>query len=153
MARQTSLRSLLNPLTVPRLAVRALDDLNAMADVARRDPHPMEELAERADGIGADLEALVEVARGILETGQEVIVGGGDLRRTGVSLRGPAGEVRQGGRDLRQALVAMPEVARGLPPPLPEREDAVERVADTVEPLQRPVAKVGRLTQALSRDG
>jgi hypothetical protein len=153
MARETSLRSLLNPLTVPRLALRALDDLYALADIARRDPHPMEELAERADGIGADLEALVEVARGILETGQEIIVGGDDLRRTGVSLDGTAAEIRDGGEDLRQAVVSMLEVARGLLVHLPELEDSVETVADTVEPLQRPAAKLGRLTQALSRDG
>jgi methyl-accepting chemotaxis protein len=153
MARDTSLRTLLNPLTVPRLALRALDDLNSLADVARRDPHPMEELASRADEIGKDLEALVEVARGIQATGQEIIVGGDDLRRTGVSLDGTAAEIRDGGEELRQAVTAMLEVAQRLLGHLPALEDSVDTVAETMEPLQKPAEKVGKLSNALSRDG
>jgi hypothetical protein len=152
MGRETSLRTLLNPLTVPKLALRALDDLNSLADVARRDPHPMEELAQRADAIGKDLEALLEVARGILETGQEIIVGGDDLRRTAVSLDGTAAEIRDGGEHLRQDLVRMRDVAQRLLGHLPALEDSVDTVAETMEPLQKPAEKVGRLTHALSRD-
>src|SRR4051794_4136829 len=128
----TSPRSLLNPLTLPRLALRALDDLYALADIARRDPHPMEELTERTDGIGADLEALVEVARGILETGQEIIVGGDDLRRTGVSLDGTAAQIRDGGGDLRQAVGALLEVAPRLLVHPPQLRDPLQTAAGHV---------------------
>lgn len=146
----TSLRALLNPLTVPRLALRALDDVNALAAVARRDPHPVDQLHDEIQEARRDLEALLETARGILETGQEIIVGGDDLRRTAVSLDGTAAEIRDGGESLRKAVLALLAVARRLDARLPALEDSVDTVADTMEPLQKPAEKVGRLTQRLS---
>src|SRR5436305_1878205 len=102
MARTTPLTALLNPMTVARLVLRALDDLGALADIARRDPHPMDELTERVDGVRADLEALLLVTRGVQASAQEIIVGGDDLRRTGDSLDGTAAQIRDGGEQLRQ---------------------------------------------------
>ena len=63
---------LLAPVRVPVRIVKALDDLTALADRARRDPDPVEQAREKLDLL------LVELAA-VVHTGREIIDGGAEL--------------------------------------------------------------------------
>ena len=118
------------PVGAVRAVIRAADDLHELAERARRDPDPVEEVRGRLD-------ALLEVTRSLNATAETIVTGGDDLRRTGEKLDAHTQELISGGRELT-------EVAKDV-------EDSVETVADTVEPLQGVARGVGRVQRRLSR--
>jgi DNA repair ATPase RecN len=109
---------LLVPVRVTRTVSRAVEDLHVVAERARRDPDPVQEVRERLDALIA----------------------------TGESLDGHTEELISGGRELTDAAK---EIARSLQG-VGGLEDSVERVAETVEPLQGLARGVGRLSRKSS---
>jgi methyl-accepting chemotaxis protein len=186
------------PYRVPVRLARAFDDLGTLAERARRDPDPVEQARERVDALGAELAALLAVARELVSGGAELTetakgvhgtmteLGGvaQGLLATAAALDGTAREIAEGGRDLtataralhvdtRELIdggarltaateqveghlgvfrAALPRLLEGLDT-VEELEEAVETVAETVEPLQATAAGVGRVTRRLSRNG
>src|SRR3954447_12192937 len=63
---------LLAPVRVPLRLARAFDDLTVIADRARRDPDPVEEVRARIDLLLAELAAVISVGRQIVEGGAEL---------------------------------------------------------------------------------
>ena len=138
---------LLLPVRGAQLAGRALDDLNALAERARREPDPVEEIRERIDLLLVELAALIVVAR-------EIVEGGDDLHQTTKVLDGHVAELDGHAAE----LVAAARIFTGVLPRLLEGldtveglEEAVETVAETVEPLQGAAERVGRVTSRLTR--
>lgn len=167
----------LAPWRLAGVAGRALDDLHAIADHARREPDPVEEARERIDVLveelrraGARIDDLIATASPLpplvaeLEgVAREIVTGGDELHATTRDVDRRAGEIVTGGQDLvatcerleaevRQLTAALPQILAGLGA-VEEMEEAVETVAETVEPLQGTAASVGRLTERLSREG
>jgi DNA repair ATPase RecN len=116
----------LAPVRAAQIAIRAAEDVHDLAERARRDPDPVEEVRERLD-------ALLAVATELTATAETIVTGGHDLRLTGERLDAHTKELIDGGSELT-------EVANEL-------EDSVETVADTVEPLQGLARGVGRLSR------
>ena len=126
------------------------------------------QLTQVARGVHATLFELLEVARllvpltaAVNATAERIVGGGEDLNRTGQTLDAHTVELIDGGArltavseqleaDLRVFRAALPRLLKGLDT-VEQLEDAVETVADTVEPLQGAAARVGRVTQRLSR--
>src|SRR4051794_39990208 len=161
---------LLAPWRIPARVVRALDDLAALAERARRDPDPVEQVRERLDALllelGAAVVAIQDATGAAVRldaTGHMIHDGGQDLLQATKSVDGAGREIVDGGarltevteeleRHLRVFRAALPRLLQGLDT-VEELENAVETVADTVEPLQATAEKVGRVTQRFSRSG
>lgn len=186
----------LAPLKAGRLVLRAADDLNAVAERARRDPDPVEEVRERLDALLAEIGALtaligplhaavtmlIAAAERVDGTAGEIVVGGRDLTEVARGLDGRAIALIDGGERLRQTserldthsvelidggadltavaqeLAGTLRVFRAVLPRLldgldtvEQLEDAVETVAETVEPLAGAAEGVGRITDRLTR--
>lgn len=180
---------LLAPVRVPLRLGRALDDLATIADRARRDPDPVEQVRTRLDALLGELDTLnaqvrdvLPVAAAITVVGREIVDGGAELTAEARRLNATAREIVLGGEDLtatarilhvdtrelidggarltdvaedmerhlRTFRAALPRVLEGLDT-VEELEQAVETVADTVEPLQGAAERVGRVTQRFSR--
>ena len=62
-----------------RVLARAVEDLNAVAERARRDPDPVEEARERLDSLFAELETLIVTARAVEASALALGTGGEDL--------------------------------------------------------------------------
>jgi len=184
----------LAPVRAVRLAARALDDLNTLAERSRRDPDPVEEVRLRLDALIAGLSALVnqvgelirqaralnatghsvdagaeEVVRGasalLLATerlelvGEQIVTGGRDLVDTGAGVERRGAEIVTGGEDLTAVAASLDETLDVFRAALPrllqgletaeQLEEAVETVADTIEPLQGTAKRVGRVTRRL----
>ena len=154
---------------------QALDDLATLAERARRDPDPVEEVRERLDALLVQIEALNLTAREVIDGGaelteearrvttvaREIVLGGEDLTRNARILHVDTRELIEGGERLtasteqmeahmRVFRAALPRLLDGIET-VEELEDAVETVADTVEPLQGAAERVGRVTQRFSR--
>jgi hypothetical protein len=71
----------LAPVRAPRLVVRALDDLNAVAERARREPDPVDEVRARLDALDDRLRALTALLA-------EAIVEIRELRSIGTAIEG-----------------------------------------------------------------
>lgn len=152
---------LLLPVSVPLRLAEALDDLAAIADRARREPDPVEEVRERLDALLAEIVLLRTTAAGLNVTGRDLIDGGADLTDTAKALKGDTAELIDGGQDLTDTAKRLDVDLRTLQSFLPrlvqaldtlERlEDEIETVAETVEPLQGAAERVGRMTRRLSR--
>ena len=157
---------LLAPVRVPSRIVQALDDLATLADRARRDPDPVEEVRERIDALLAEIgtlnrlaaQQLIPVARDVVAVGQDIVDGGAELTEEARGVRLTAREIVLGGEEL--TLVARllhgdtRELIAGgerLTLVSEDLEDQLETVADTVEPLQGAAERVGRVTRRLSR--
>lgn len=117
---------ILAPVRVPLRLAAALDDLTAIADRARREPDPVEEVEARIDGALAQLTVLTEVARELTQV---------------------ARQIRDGGRELTEVAKAIHDGGQDLTAVAEDLEDETERIADTVSPLQGAAQKVGRLTR------
>jgi DNA repair ATPase RecN len=128
------------PLRAAQSAVRAVDDLHDIAERARRDPDPVEEVRQRLD-------ALLVVAASLTTTAETIVTGGRDLRLTGESLDAHTEELIGGGRELTEVAKDLAETLAFVRAQLPRLEDSVETVADTVEPLQGLARGVGRLSR------
>jgi DNA repair ATPase RecN len=157
----------LTPWRVVRVVARAADDLNAVAERARRDPDPVEELQTRLDALLTELEALgaggedlLVATRELNATARTIEVGGRRLRRTGEVLDEHTQELITGGQDLTEVAkdlahslrifrAALPRLLDGLDT-VEELEASVETVAETVQPLQGVARGVGRVTNRLS---
>ncbi len=180
---------LLAPIRAPLRVVRVLDDLAALAERARRDPDPVEEVRDRVDALIAQIATLNGLANELLPVAQAIVAVGGEIVDGGEELTGEtrrvhavAREIALGGEDLtatgrvldrdtrelidggerltavtelmeshmRTFRAALPRLLEGLDT-VEELEEAVETVADTVEPLQGAAERVGRVTQRFSR--
>ena len=173
---------LLAPVRVPVRVAQALDDLATLAERARRDPDPVEEVRDRVDLLIAELHAINIAARDILAFGTELLAEAHSLNRTGQSLDQTGRDLVGGGEqlvavtkavdvdtrelidggedltavseslaaDLRVFRAALPRLLQGLDT-VEDLEEAVETVAETVEPLQGAAERVGRVTRRLSR--
>ncbi|MCW3041103.1 MAG: hypothetical protein JWM31_3008 [Solirubrobacterales bacterium] len=146
----------LAPWRAARLAVRAAEDLNAIAERARRDPDPAELILEQLLGLRRELTRITAVGEGVVATGQTLITGGADLNRTAERLDGQATELIVGGADLtatakeidavmQQFRLVLPQLLSAVST-VEDLEEAAGKVADTVEPLQGVARGVGRLT-------
>ncbi len=158
----------LAPVRVPVRIAQALDDLATLADRAREDPQPAEEVRDRVDLLLAELrelnalaKSLIRTAQAVDVTGRDIILGGQELTATSKALDVTGREIVDGGEDLTEVsrVIAADVVAFRAALPLllqvldsvEELEEAVEVVADTVEPLQQTAERVGRVTRRLSR--
>jgi hypothetical protein len=163
---------LLAPVRVPVRVAQALDDLATLAERARRDPDPVEEVRDRIDALLAEIATLnglatqlLPVAAGVTAVGREIVDGGQELTAEARALNVVSREIRDGGEDLTLEARALRAVAReivdggerltlearALRGVSEDLEDAVETVADTVEPLQGAAESVGRVTKRFSR--
>lgn len=105
---------LLAPWRIPVRAVRALDDLAALAERARRDPDPVEEVRQRLDALLLELAAVVGVAHEIVRGGAELT----DVARATVAaaihLDTTGRTIHEGGKDLLAATERMDADTREL---------------------------------------
>jgi prefoldin subunit 5 len=106
----------LAPVKAGRLALRAADDLNAIAQRARRDPDPVEEVRERLDALlgeigmltaqigplHAAVTMLIAAAERVDGTAGEIVAGGRDLTAVARILDGHAVALIDGGDRLRR---------------------------------------------------
>ena len=127
---------LLAPIRVPLRVGRALDDLATLAERARRDPDPVDEVRDRIDALLAELATLnglvrelVPVARAVDATGREIVAGGAELTEVARQLREVARDIRDGGRELTLE-------ARGLRGVSREIADGGERLTEVSGALE-----------------
>jgi methyl-accepting chemotaxis protein len=148
---------LLAPARITQAIVRAAEDLNALAERARREPDPVDQVRELLTTALADIRRLDEHAVDVDRTAQTIVTGGDDLRRTGETLDAHMLELISGGRELTETareINAQLAVFRAVLPRLLETastvddlEDSLETVAETVEPLQGVANGIGRMTR------
>jgi ABC-type transporter Mla subunit MlaD len=155
-----------------RAVARAAEDLNALAERARRDPDPVEEARERLDALFAELETLIAAVRkvdasavalgaggedlllatrSLDSTARAIETGGRELRHTGDVLDEHTRELIDGGQDLTAVAKDMADslrVLRAAFPRLLEGLDSVEQLEDSVETVAK---GVGRVSDRLSR--
>jgi hypothetical protein len=164
---------LLAPVRVPIRIAGALDDLATLAERARREPDPVEEVRERIDKLLAELvgvnavardvdavaRALVAVGRQVVaggselteETrrlqvvGREIVVGGQDLTATARVLDADTRELTAGGARLTEVTEELEEHARTFRAALPRLLAAL----DTVEELEDAVGTVADTVEPL----
>ena len=157
---------LLAPIRVPVRIGQALDDLATLAERARSDPDPVEEVRDRIDTLLAEIgrlnglagEQLIPVARELTGVAREIVDGGAELTEEARRLRLTAREIVLGGEELTLTARLLHgdtrELIAGgerLTLVSEELEDSLETVAETVEPLQGAAERVGRVTRRLSR--
>ena len=158
----------LAPVRVPVRIAQALDDLATLADRAREDPQPAEQVRDRIDLLLEELRELNALARSLIRTaqavdvtGRDIVTGGQELTAVTKAVDVTGRDIVEGGQDLEQVSrviaadleafrAALPRLLQGLDT-VEELEEAVETVADTVEPLQATAERVGRVTRRLSR--
>lgn len=97
----------LAPLRTTQRVVRALDDLATLAERARRDPDPVEEVRERIDTLILELGALV----GLIG---ELIVQVRDVNAIAPALTLVAAEIRDGGLELTATAKDLDLVGREI---------------------------------------
>ena len=163
------------PWRAARLVVRAADDLNAVAERARRDPDPLDEARARLDALFAELETLVSAIRAVdasavvLAAGGEDLLdatralnstaltiesGGRDLRHTGEVLDGHTQELIAGGQDLTAVAKDLADslrILRGALPRLLEGLDAVEELETSVETVAETVEPLQGVARGVGR--
>jgi hypothetical protein len=98
---------LLAPIRIPVRVGQALDDLATLADRARRDPGPVEEVRDRVDTLIAEIGTLnalaaelLPVALAIVAVGREIVDGGAELTEEAKRVNLVAREIVLGGEDL-----------------------------------------------------
>lgn len=117
------------------MLARAAEDLNAVAERARRDPDPVEQARERLDALFTELETLIAgirkvdasavalgaegedlllATRSLNSTARAIETGGRDLRRTGEVLDEHTQELITGGQDLTAVAKDLADSLRGL---------------------------------------
>src|SRR5215210_6133669 len=93
----------LAPWRAARLVIRAADDLNSVAERARREPDPVDEARERLDALFKELETLISAVRTVDASAVALGAGGEDLLESTQELNSTARRIETGGRDLRHA--------------------------------------------------
>jgi chromosome segregation ATPase len=163
------------PWRAVRVLGRAAEDLNAVAQRARRDPDPVEEARERLDALFAELETLLVAIRTVdasalaLGTGGEDLLlatrslnstaraietGGRELRRTGEVLDGHTQELITGGQDLTAVAKDLDhslQVLRVALPRLLEGLDSVEQLEESVETVAETVEPLQGVAKGVGR--
>jgi len=165
----------LAPWRVARVLFRAAEDLNAVAERARRDPDPVDEARERLDALFAQVEALLAairsadasalklatggedllvVTRELDSTARTIETGGRDLRRTGETLDAHTQELIAGGQDLTAVAKDLADslrVVRAAVPRLVEGMDSVEQLEDSVETVAETVEPLQGVAKGVGR--
>jgi len=137
----TALSALLHPLALPRLLLRAADDLNTLADIVRREPHPMDALEQAISDIRHDLRATRAELRRAIESVER-------LRDTGTMLDADARDIVDGGENLLEGLTVLDARARALI----EGTDRLDRVGERLEERTSQVVVGGRDLVETGRD-
>ncbi len=156
----------LAPWRAVQIVTRAAEDLNAVAERARRDPDPVDEAQERLNALFTQLEALIAAIRTVdtsavtlgaggeellaatrelNSTAQTIDTGGRALKRTGDVLDAHTQELITGGQDLTAAAKDLAESLRVLRTALPRLMDGL----DTVEQLEDSVETVAETVEPL----
>jgi methyl-accepting chemotaxis protein len=153
----------LAPWRAVRVLARAAEDLNAVAERARRDPDPVDEARERLDRLFTQLEMLLAAVRGadasavalgaggedllvatreLNSTARTIETGGRDLRGTAETLDDHTQELISGGQDLTAAAQDLAESLRVLRAALPRLLDgmaSVEQLEESVDTVAETV--------------
>jgi methyl-accepting chemotaxis protein len=165
----------LAPWRAVRVLARAAEDLNAVAERARRDPHPVDEARQRLDALftqletllaairtvdasavalGAGGEDLLKATRELNSTARTIETGGRDLRRTGELLDDHTQELIAGGQDLTAVAKDLADSLRGLQAALPrlvEGMDSVEQLEESVETVAETVEPLQDVAKGVGR--
>lgn len=175
-------RALVGPLEIVRapwravrVLARAAEDLNAVAERARRDPHPVDEARERVDALfsqvemllaairtvdasaialGAGGEDLLLATRELNSTARTIDAGGRDLRHTGEVLDDHTRELIAGGQDLTAVAKDLAHSLRVLRTALPrllEGLDTVEELEESVETVAETVEPLQDVAKGVGR--
>jgi chromosome segregation ATPase len=163
------------PWRAARVLARAAEDLNAVAERARRDPDPLEEARERLDSLFAELETLIVAIRAVdasalaLGSGGEDLLlatrsldstaraietGGRDLRRTGEVLHEHTKELIAGGQDLTAVAKDLADSLRVLRVALPrllEQLESVEQLEESLETVADTVEPLQGVAKGVGR--
>jgi methyl-accepting chemotaxis protein len=169
------LELILAPWRAVRVIARAAEDLNAVAERARRDPDPVDEARERLDALFTQLETLIAAiktvdasalalgaggedlllaTRELNSTARTIETGGRDLWRTGQVLDGHTQELIAGGQDLTvvaKDLTDSLRVLRAALPRLLEGLDTVEQLEESVETVADTVEPLQDVAKGVGR--
>jgi chromosome segregation ATPase len=165
----------LGPWRAVRAVARAAEDLNALAERARRDPDPVDQARERVDALFAELETLIAAVRTVdasavaLGAGGEDLLlatrwldstaraiekGGRELRRTGDVLDEHTQELIDGGQDLTAVAKDLANSLRVLRVALPrllEGLESVEQLEESVETVAETVEPLQGVAKGVGR--
>ena len=165
----------LAPWRALRVLARAAEDLNAVAERARRDPDPVDEARERVDALFAELKTLIAAVRtvdasavalgaggedlllatrSLNSTAHAIETGGRELRRTGEVLDEHTQELITGGRDLTAVAKDLADSLRVLRAALPrllEGLDSVEQLEESVETVAETVEPLQGVAKGVER--
>jgi len=165
----------LAPWRAVRVLARAAEDLNAVAERARRDPDPVDEARRRLDALFTQLEALlaairtvdaralelgaggedlVVVTRELNSTARKIETGGRDLRQTGEVLDDHTQELIAGGQDLTNVAKDLADSLRVLRTALPrllEGLDSVEQLEESVDTVAETVEPLQGVAKGVGR--
>ena len=165
----------LAPWRAVRVLARAAEDLNAVAERARRDPDPVEQARERLDALFTELETLIAglrkvdasavalgaggedlllATRSLNSTARAIETGGRDLRRTGEVLDEHTQELVTGGQDLTAVAKDLADSLRGLRAALPrllEALDSVEQLEESVDAVAETVEPLQGVAKGVGR--
>jgi hypothetical protein len=165
----------LAPWRALRVVARAAEDLNAVAERARRDPDPVEEARERLDALFTELETLIAgirkvdgsavalaaggedlllATRSLNSTARAIETGGRGLRRTGEVLDEHTQQLITGGQDLTAVAKDLADSLRVLRAALPrllEGLDSVEQLEESVETVAETVEPLQGVAKGVGR--
>ena len=163
------------PWRAVQILVQAAEDLNTVAERARRDPDPVDEARARLDALFTELGTLIAAVRSVDATGvalgaggEDLLVatreldstaraiesGGRDLRRTGEVLDDHTQELIVGGRELTAAakdLAHSLRIIRAALPRLLEGMDTVEELEASVETVAETVEPLQGVAKGVGR--
>ena len=166
---------ILAPWRAVRVLARAAEDLNAVAERARRDPDPVEQARERLDALFTELETLIAgirkvdasavalgaggedlllATRSLNSTARAIETGGRELRRTGDVLDEHTQELITGGQDLTAVAKDLADSLRVLRVALPrllEGLDSVEQLEESVETVAETVEPLQGVAKGVGR--
>ena len=149
-----------NPLTLPpRLLLRALDDLHAIAEAARRLPSieatlidRFEMLDDRAGEVLNAMREMLALGELIAQRGEEIVALGERLDARGELLYERGGELIGRGEEIiaaaREVAVTGSELAAAFPT-IERTAQIGETLAQAVEPLQGAAERLGRVVDRL----
>jgi hypothetical protein len=165
----------LGPWRAVRVIARAAEDLNAVAERARRDPDPVDEARKRLDELFTELETLIVAirtvdasavalgaggedllvaTRSLNSTARAIETGGRELRRTGEVLDEHTQELITGGQDLTAVakdLADSLQVLRAALPRLLEGLDSVEQLEESVDTVAETVEPLQGVAKGVGR--
>jgi methyl-accepting chemotaxis protein len=165
----------LAPWRAVRVLARSAEDLNALAERARRDPDPVDEVRERMEALFTQLETLVAAiakvdvsarelgaggedlllaTRDLNSTARTIETGGRDLRRTGEVLDEHTQELIAGGKDLTAVAKDLSDSLRVLGAALPhlvEGMDTVAQLEDSVETVAETLEPLQGVAKGVGR--